>query len=85
MQVTVKYADGRTEEVTPTPYNLVAFERHFKIGASAMDRFEHEMWVVWHRLHQIGTETREFDDFLADVADLVEEEAPLAPPPPPPD
>lgn len=88
MRISIEYEDGRTVEVRPTPYNIVAFEREFKMSLGQLEkeqRAEHVMWLAWHRLHQIGQEPADFETFLQKLGELDGVTSDANPPLPPPD
>lgn len=84
MELAVKLVDGRTLTVTPTPKDLVQFERRFNMPAANIEkdqRVEYVMWLAWtalSRTQQIGTD---FDTFLDDLDSLEEPESHPLPPP----
>lgn len=78
--INVTYLDGRSFEVTPTPGDIVRFERHFGVSAGdlgANTRLEHMFYLVWLALVRLGHESGDFESFLDVVG--TSEEAPLAP------
>jgi hypothetical protein len=87
MKLSVTYLDGRSEEVTLTPGDLIAFERKFDLSFAAVEkdpRMEHVVFLAWNGLRRTGRETRSFDEFIDDVGDFNsggEGERPLPPPP----
>jgi hypothetical protein len=86
MKFHVTYADGRPPvDVTPTPGDLVRFERKYGMAAGRIEtdpRIEYVMFLAWTALTRTGQETLEFDEFL-DVVDSTQED--VDPPLPPPD
>lgn len=87
MEITVTYDDDRTVEVRPTPYNIVAFERHYKIGVGELrkdPKTEHVLWMAWHRLNQIGQEAADFETFLQKLGPIDGVSYDANPPLPPP-
>lgn len=76
----VTYLDGREFEVTPTPGDIVRFERHFGVAAAELGssmRLEHMYFIAWAGLKRLGVEGDDFEAFLDTVG--TSEAAPLAP------
>jgi len=90
MRLTVKFADGRTEEVAPAPVDLVRFERHYKMAAGKIEedqRIEYVMYLAWCALSRTGRiNGADFDTFLEQLADIDDDEEvqSTGPPLPPP-
>ena len=85
MQFKVSFDDGRTVEVTPTPGDLVRFERQYGFAVSKIDddpRMEYVMFLSWTALKRTGEFADDFEAFLDHVA-LTEEAAPVPPATPP--
>jgi len=80
--LTVTFADGTEKVVTPTPGDLVRFERQFDMGAEELGdspRLEHIMFLAWAGLKRQGDFEGDFEAFLdgvsgADSADPKEAE-----------
>lgn len=86
MQIAITYSDNRVETVSIAPGDLVRFERHFGMPASKLGGdntgVEHVTFLAWASLTRNGLETRDFDTFLNDLADVsgVTDSPPLPPP-----
>ena len=81
MEIRIKYDDGTTAVVHPKPVDLVMFERKFSMAATKIDedpRMDYILFLAWAALRRTGQESRSYDDFLADLADIDEDEAPAS-------
>lgn len=85
MQFKVSFDDGRTLEITPTPGDLVRFERQYGFAVSKIEhdpRMEYVMYLSWVALKRTGEYTDDFEVFLDHI--VQSEEAAVVPPATPP-
>jgi hypothetical protein len=77
----ISLLDGTTLEAPDAkPIDIVAFERHFHMGAAALGadpHVEHALFLAWNALKRTGKVVLPFDAFLAEVDDFESEKVPL--------
>lgn len=70
MILRVEYNDGKTQDVTCSAKDFVAFEDKFQRSVA---RFEQELrltdllWLSWHSLHRQSIIAKDFDSWLDNV------------------
>lgn len=85
MRLTVEFADGRNESVRVAPSDLVKFERKYDMPAADIEgnpRVEYMMFLAWAAMTRAKTETRDFDTFLDDLAEIGADDEGHPPTPP---
>ncbi len=76
LKLAVEKADGSSVSLSLLPKTIVAFERHFGVGLSALQQghMEHVYWLAWDaenlKIRAQGGVTKLFDDWLDDIADV---------------
>lgn len=74
--------NGKQHEVTPSPGDLVRFEREYDKPVSVLDdesqlRTEYVYYIVYSALKRKGQFEGDFDTFLDALGEIQEDEAPL--------
>lgn len=87
IDTTVELVDGRTFTVRVLPVDVVAFERHYKIGVAKLEKddamlTEHAMFMAWRALTRTGQWSGDFDTFVDQVAGVEDDSGPADPTPP---
>jgi hypothetical protein len=77
--INIKHVDGTVSSAAVTPTVQVAFERHFKVGISAMAdastlRMEYIYWLAWQATTAGRKNRPAFDDWLVTVAEIEQDD-----------
>ncbi len=72
----IQYNDERTELVTATAADAIAFERHFDKPISVINtgRIEYMWWIAWHAVTRSKKTELSFDEWLDTVGEVADEE-----------
>ena len=75
ISVSVERRDGSREDFPVLPPNIIAFERHAKIGlANAFGggdaKFEHIYYLAWLAEKDSGNVVKVFDEWLKGIVDV---------------
>lgn len=72
----IQYNDERTEQVTATAADAIAFERTYDKPISVLNtgRIEYMWWIAWHALSRTKKTELGFDDWLDTVGEVADEE-----------
>ena len=82
MRLVVEHADGQKITLSVTPGTIVAFERHFSVGLTALadgGRMEYVYWLAWESERRSGRIVKLFDEWIDDIASVEPEEEPSLP------
>lgn len=71
----VEYDDGREVKAVAKPVDIMEYERRYHTSFmqfSNASPMEHIFFLAWAPLHRTGTDPRDFEAFMADIA-VIEE------------
>lgn len=76
IKLQIQYNDDRTELVTATAADAIAFERQYDKPISVLNsgRIEYMWWIGWRALTRTNKTSLPFDEWLDTVAELKDEE-----------
>ena len=72
----IQYNDERTEQVTATAADAIAFEQQYDKPISVINtgRMEYIWWIAWHACSRAKKTELQFNDWLDTVGSVADEE-----------